>query len=87
MELQEQLEELQAQGLSVAAISYDTEAVLTEFSEKRGITFPLLSDDDSQTITDYGILNTLADEALEIVGPSRSARESADLDPVLEADI
>ncbi len=87
MELQEQLEELQAQGLSVAAISYDTEVVLTEFSEKRGITFPLLSDDDSQTITDYGILNTLADEALEIVGPSRSDRESADLDPVLEADI
>ncbi len=87
MELQEQLEGLQAQGLGVAAISYDTKAVLTEFSEQRGISFPLLSDDDSNVITDYGILNTLADEALEVIGPSRNDRESAALDPTFAADI
>ena len=62
MELQDRLEELSDQGLGVAAISYDSEAVLAEFSQRRGITFPLLSDDDSRVITDYGILNTVAYE-------------------------
>ena len=87
MELQEQIEELQAQGLGLAAISYDTEAVLAEFSEKRGITFPLLSDDDSRVITEFGILNTVANEALEVIGPSRSDRDAAVLDPAFEEDI
>ena len=63
MELQDRLEELRAQGLGVAAISYDSEAVLADFSQRRGITFPLLSDDDSEVITEFGILNTVAAEA------------------------
>ena len=58
------MEELQAQGLGVAAISYDSEEVLADFSQRRGITFPLLSDDDSQVITEYGLLNTVVAEAL-----------------------
>ena len=87
MELQEQLEELQAQGLGVAAISYDTEAVLAEFSEKNGITFPLLSDDDSEVITEYGILNTVANEAFELIGARRSDGDAENLDPVLAEDI
>lgn len=62
MELQDRLEELNEQGIGVAAISYDSEAVLAEFSQRRGITFPLLSDDDSKVITDFGILNTVAAE-------------------------
>ncbi len=62
MELQDRLEELSEQGLGVAAISYDSEAVLADFSQRRGITFPLLSDDDSKVITEYGILNTVAAE-------------------------
>ena len=81
------MEELQAQGLGVAAISYDTEAVLTEFSEKNGITFPLLSDDDSKVITEFGILNTVANEAFEVIGPRRSDRDAENLDPALEEDI
>ena len=63
MELQDRLEELRAQGLGVVAISYDSEAVLADFSQRRGITFPLLSDDDSEVITEFGILNTVAAEA------------------------
>ncbi len=63
MELQDRLEELRGQGLGVAAISYDSEAVLADFSRRRGITFPLLSDDDSEVITEFGILNTVAAEA------------------------
>ena len=64
MELQERLEELRAEGLGVAAISYDSEQVLSEFSRRRGITFPLLADAESVTITKFGILNTVAEEAL-----------------------
>jgi peroxiredoxin len=63
VELQDRVEELRAQGLGVAAISYDSEEVLADFSQRRGITFPLLSDDDSEVITEFGILNTVAAEA------------------------
>ena len=68
MELQERQEELRGRGLRVVAISYDTEEVLSDFATRRGITFPLLSDDDSAVITDFGIFNTVAAEA---VGPNR----------------
>ena len=64
MELQDRLEELRGQGLGVAAISYDSEEVLADFSQRRGITFPLLSDDDSEVITEFGIVNTVVVEAL-----------------------
>ena len=77
MELQGRLDELREQGIGVAAISYDSEEVLAAFSERRGITFPLLSDDDSEVITEYGILNTLAYEAQ---GPNSD-------DPGLVADV
>ena len=77
MELQDRVEDLRAQGLGVAAISYDSEAVLADFSRRRGITFPLLSDDDSEVITEFGILNTVAAEAL---GPNGD-------DPDVMADV
>ena len=77
MELQDRLEELEAQGIGVAAISYDTEEVLADFSQRRGITFPLLSDDDSEVITEFGILNTVAAEGL---GPNGD-------DPEVVADV
>ena len=57
------MEELRERGFGVAAISYDSEAVLADFSQRRGITFFLLSDDDSKVITEFGILNTVAAEA------------------------
>jgi len=76
VELQERQEELRGRGLRVVAISYDTEEVLSAFATRRGITFPLLSDDDSAVITDFGILNTVAAEA---VGPNRD-------DPAVVAD-
>ena len=48
----------------MAAISYDSPETLAAFSQRFGITFPLLSDVGSRTITAYGILNTVADDAL-----------------------
>ena len=64
MELQGRVEELTRSGMGVAAISYDSQEVLAEFAREKGITYPLLSDDGSAVITEYGILNTVAAEAL-----------------------
>jgi len=77
VELQGQLEILREQGLGVAAISYDSVDVLSDFAQRRGITFPLLADDDSSAITEFGILNTVAAEG---VG------DNAD-DPDVQADV
>ncbi len=77
MELQERLEELENSGYGIAAISYDSEAVLADFAQRRGITFPLLSDDDSAIITEFGILNTVAAEGL---GPNAD-------DPAVQAGV
>ncbi len=71
------MEELRERGLGVAAISYDSEEVLADFSRRRGITFPLLSDDDSEVITEFGIVNTVAVEGL---GPNGD-------DPDVVADV
>ncbi len=57
MELQQNLEKMRAQGLGVAAISYDPAPVLKNFAERRGLTFPLLSDKNSSVIRSFGILN------------------------------
>lgn len=43
--------------MGVAAVSYDSVAVLHNFAERRGIHFPLLSDPDSKLIRELGILN------------------------------
>lgn len=77
MELQDRIEELQSAGVGVAAISYDSEETLAAFAERRGVTFPLLSDDDSSSIKEYGILNTVVAEGL---GPNGN-------DPEVVADV
>ena len=46
-----------AQGLGLAAISYDSAAILKTFAEREHIGFELLSDVDSKVIRSYGILN------------------------------
>ena len=77
MELQGRLIELTTAGIGIAAISYDSENTLALFAERRGITFPLLSDDESAAIKEYGILNTVVGEGL---GPRAD-------DPDVVADI
>lgn len=61
----------------MAAISYDSIEILADFSKRHGITYPLLSDLDSATIKRYGILNTVA---LEALGPDAQ-------DPTVAADV
>jgi peroxiredoxin len=58
VELQGRLDTLKREGLSIVAISYDPVPVLADFSARRGITFPLLSDTGSAVIKQYGLFNT-----------------------------
>lgn len=51
------LKELKKQGLGLAAVSYDSEAALRNFSSRKNIRFPLLSDTDSKVIREFGLLN------------------------------
>jgi AhpC/TSA family protein/cytochrome c biogenesis DsbD-like protein len=57
VELESQVEAFRRRGLGLAAVSYDSVAILKDFSGRRKITFPLLSDPDSSVIRAFGILN------------------------------
>ena len=69
------MNELRDKGLGLAAISYDRPEILADFSQRHGITFPLLSDAGSATIKVFGLLNTFAEDA---VGPGREDPGVAD---------
>ena len=71
------MEELKNSGIGIAAISYDSPAVLADFAERRGITYPLLADVGSSVVTEFGILNTVAAEGM---GPNQD-------DPDVIADV
>jgi len=68
VELQGHVDHLRKQGLGLASISYDPVPVLGDFSARRSITFPLLSDAGSATIRRYGILNTTVPETNQLYG-------------------
>jgi hypothetical protein len=55
--LEQNAARIRAQGLGLAAISYDNVAILKHFADRSHIGFPLLSDPDSAVIRRYGILN------------------------------
>lgn len=55
--MQGSLPQLKKKGLGLAAVSYDSVAVLGDFAARRGITYPLLSDPESKVIRAFGILN------------------------------
>jgi peroxiredoxin len=77
VELQGRLKSLQAQGLGLATVSYDSRDVIAAFAKQHGITFPMLADPGSETIKRYGILNTVVAEAF---GPNRD-------DPAVKAEV
>lgn len=59
------MKEIEAAGLRIAAISYDSPDVLSRAAKKHSITFPLLSDPGSKTIDAYGIRNREASGRFE----------------------
>lgn len=60
MQLQKAKERFEAQGLKLAAISYDSRAILKEFAERMKIDYPLLSDPESAIIRRFHVLNEKA---------------------------
>ncbi len=59
VQLQKALPEFLEAGYEVFAISNDTVERLADFAKQHGITFSLLSDEDSKVIRAFGIMNTL----------------------------
>jgi hypothetical protein len=57
VQLQNAKERFEKHGIKLAAISYDSPEILKDFTERRKIEFPLLSDPDSKIITAFGVLN------------------------------
>jgi hypothetical protein len=60
VQLQGAKKRFEAQGLKLAAISYDSPAILKDFAERHGIDFPLLADPKSEIIRSFKVLNTEA---------------------------
>jgi peroxiredoxin len=58
IQLQSAKARFEKQGLKLAGISYDSEAILKFFADRRKIEFPLLSDPDSSVIRAYDVLNS-----------------------------
>ena len=57
VELQQDQAVLERAGFGLAAISYDSEAVLREFAARKSITFPLLADHESNVIHAFDVAN------------------------------
>ena len=66
--MQGHLAEFKRAGVAAFAVSYDSVAVLESFAARRGITYPLLSDEGSQTIRALGLLNTHVEEQSRFYG-------------------
>lgn len=57
MQLQGAKQRFEAQGIKLAAISYDSSAILKDFADRHKIEYPLLADPESKIIARYGVLN------------------------------
>ena len=57
MQLQRDIDSIEKAGIRVVGISYDPVKTLKGFADKSKITYPLLSDPESEAIKAFGILN------------------------------
>ena len=55
--MQNAREKFRQEGIGLAAISYDSDAILRDFTQRHGIEYPLIADPDSSIIRSYGVLN------------------------------
>lgn len=60
MQLQNAKQRFESQGLKLAAISYDSPAILKDFAERHKIEFPLLADPNSEVIRSFNVPNAEA---------------------------
>ncbi len=56
IQLRDDIEKLNAAGVQVVGISYDSLDILKKFSDSEEIPYLLLSDEGSKTIDEYGLL-------------------------------
>ena len=68
VELQRMTPILDVEGVALFSISYDTTAVLADFAEREGITFPMLSDVGSKVISALGLRNDRVHEQHAVFG-------------------
>jgi len=57
VQLQNAKAKFEHQGIKLAAISYDSQAILKEFARRYKIEFPLLADPESRVIRSFKVLN------------------------------
>lgn len=62
VELQEAKADFEKAGFKIFAVSYDSPATLSDFANKHGITYDLLSDEGSKVIKALGLLNEHLEE-------------------------
>jgi len=60
VQLQNSTARFEKHGIKVAAISYDSSAILMDFADRHHIQFPLLADADSKVIRSFNVLNAEA---------------------------
>jgi hypothetical protein len=63
VQLQNAKQRFEKQGIKVAAVSYDSPAILKDFADRHKIEFPLLGDPDSTIIRGFHVLNEEANGA------------------------
>ena len=68
MQLERKRQALEERGFNIAAISNDKREALSNFAERAGIGFPLLSDPDSEIIRAFGVLNEDVPETHQFYG-------------------
>ncbi|GAA4987499.1 thioredoxin-dependent thiol peroxidase [Actinopolymorpha pittospori] len=71
-DFRDSLQSLAAAGYVVLGLSPDKPAKLAKFREKEGLTFPLLSDEDKQTLTAWGAFGEKQSYGRTITGVIRS---------------
>jgi AhpC/TSA family/Disulphide bond corrector protein DsbC len=60
VQLQNAKQRFEKQGIKLAAISYDSPAILQDFAERHHIDFSLLADPESKIISSFNVLNAEA---------------------------
>ncbi len=68
VDLNAKASEFRRKGLNVATISYDSIAILKDFSARKSVSIPMLSDPDSAIIKAFGILNTTVEANSPVYG-------------------
>jgi hypothetical protein len=82
--LQQSKQRFRDHGIGLVAVSYDSQAILKDFSTRQSITFPLLADPKSELIQSFGVLNAtatgftkgMAYPGFIYIGPDQRIRET-----------